>query len=398
MLGWMGKHMSRREPELAKRRPDIACLTSLRFFAAMLVFGRHMFFFEGHATLETIYTALLKEGYIGVTFFFVLSGFILTYNYLDKFKEVTWVSLRKFYQARLARIYPVHLLTFYFAIAFELKNFEAAPGRTIAEGLLNITLLHGFSPVGGRFNGPSWSLTPEMVFYILVPFIWWAVCRFQVGKRCRRPVMLMAGGWGLYVLGTYLIRNAPYSWWWLYYFPLTRMADFIMGVLAAVIFMRGGLAWHRGREARLFTYLEFGCVFVFAVLYLLSAYVYQSWRFSVYYLPIMTAMIFVFAWQRGKVSGWLQHKELIFLGEISFSFYMIHRLVIKFFQSIAMTDSHPLVVGLLVFVITVVLSVIIYHYVENPLRFKLRRVGIGGRANFAWGGERGGEKKEMVRS
>ncbi|WP_041064256.1 acyltransferase family protein [Cohnella kolymensis] len=57
-------------------------------------------------------------GYVGVSFFFVLSGFILFYNYHSQFTAFKMPSIKRFYIARIAKIYPVHLLTLVLAIPY----------------------------------------------------------------------------------------------------------------------------------------------------------------------------------------------------------------------------------------------------------------------------------------
>src|ERR1051325_12098355 len=92
-------------------KKDIKSLTAFRFLAAMAVFIFHLPDFQGHR--NNIY---FPKGYVGVTFFFILSGFVLAYNYHDKFLSLDRGGIKKFYLARFARVYPVHFLTFLAAI------------------------------------------------------------------------------------------------------------------------------------------------------------------------------------------------------------------------------------------------------------------------------------------
>ena len=81
----------------------INTLTSLRIFFALMVFGAHCY------VLDTSFDAhFFKEGFVGVSFFFVLSGFIIAYNYQEKLLTKT-TTKRTFWVARIARIYPLHL-------------------------------------------------------------------------------------------------------------------------------------------------------------------------------------------------------------------------------------------------------------------------------------------------
>ena len=78
----------------------INTLTSLRLFFALMVFGAHCYVVD-----STFSTHFYKEGFVGVSFFFILSGFIIAYNYQQKLVERK-VSKRQFWVARIARIYP----------------------------------------------------------------------------------------------------------------------------------------------------------------------------------------------------------------------------------------------------------------------------------------------------
>ena len=83
----------------------INTLTSLRFIFAMMVFGAHCYVIDNHFDIH-----FFKEGFVGVSFFFMLSGFIIAYNYQKKFSE-NKITKRTFWVARIARIYPLHSLT-----------------------------------------------------------------------------------------------------------------------------------------------------------------------------------------------------------------------------------------------------------------------------------------------
>ena len=364
---------------MSERLSALSALTSLRFFAALMVYFRHLFFFKGHVVLGSLYVTYLAEGYIGVTFFFLLSGFILTYNYYERFQEVNWFSVRKFYRARLARIYPLHFLTLMMATVFLIPLFVSAPWEVTYSGVINLLLLHWVhvSEYTGVFNGPSWSLSCEVIFYALFPFLSWFFWRMFSKKSVSRLVAVVVATFVVYAVLVWWWRDVPNNWSLLYSSPLFRIADFIIGMLLAVIFLK-----HRvvrkvpKRDIGWFTLLEMICVTSFAIQVWLSPAVHQSLRFSVYYLPVMAIIIYVFAQQGGLLSRWLTARELVFLGEISFSFYMIQGLVVRLFIYLSIIESQPLVVALLAFVITMVLSIVTYHYYENPLRYWFKSNGI----------------------
>ena len=94
-------------------------LTSMRFLAALFVLLSHLSFLKDNSSYSLFF---VEDGFIGVTFFFILSGFILAYSYSEKFIRDE-VSKRKYFIARIARIYPLHLLTFIIAFVIEPWSF-----------------------------------------------------------------------------------------------------------------------------------------------------------------------------------------------------------------------------------------------------------------------------------
>src|SRR5438128_8931008 len=87
-------------------RPHLAALTSARFFAAFHILLFHMGAMKGLTRAPIWLQTFASIGYVSVTFFFVLSGFILVYTYGGRDFD-----LRQFWRARLARVYPVYLLS-----------------------------------------------------------------------------------------------------------------------------------------------------------------------------------------------------------------------------------------------------------------------------------------------
>lgn len=191
-------------------------LTSLRFMAAIWV---AVFSFWPH--LDVAFTPMLvAKGYLGVDLFFVLSGFILCHVYLDRFGTGQF-SYRAFMSARLARIYPLHLLTLLAVMALGLM--AATLGIAISDNVLswstlvpNLLLMHswGLTDHAG-WNHPSWSVSAEWLAYLAFPAFAYAAWRLR-----HRPIMAvaitglcLAGLYGLfeYVAG-FRLTEATFHW------------------------------------------------------------------------------------------------------------------------------------------------------------------------------------------
>jgi peptidoglycan/LPS O-acetylase OafA/YrhL len=150
-------------------RPNILPLTSFRFIAAMAVV-----IFHYDKKLQLFPVGLADFGYEAVSFFFVLSGFILTYTHgrpggLN-------LSLAQFARSRLIRIVPTYYLALIVAAPFLVASMIKA-GHFVPENLLVPPMLHSWWPPAALlWNSPAWSLSNEIFFYALFPLIW-ALCR-----------------------------------------------------------------------------------------------------------------------------------------------------------------------------------------------------------------------------
>src|SRR5205085_8617611 len=151
----------------SKAAAHLRPLTGLRFVAALLVVIHHYF---GIATGDYGQRAdprvpnLIAAAFVGVNVFFILSGFILAYNYLGADGQLR-VMRRDFWAAHFARIYPVYLLAFLVASlpsAHYLLSHHASPLSTTMTGLAALTLTQAWVPASSdAWNGPGWSLSAE---------------------------------------------------------------------------------------------------------------------------------------------------------------------------------------------------------------------------------------------
>lgn len=335
-------------------------LTSFRFFAALLVFFWHFNILKHYQT-----------GYIGVSFFFVLSGFILTYSYHTKFKSLNKINVSSFFVARIAKIYPVHLLTWFISLpAFALHGISS---DRIIGGLLSLFLLQSYVPIGKYnfgFNGVSWSISDEMFFYTLFPIILFTLLKIFNSSNVLKLFSFMLVIWlTSVVLMSY--HHAPYGDdWFSYVFPVVRIFDFLIGICVGLAFIRFKKRPSEGQQRN--QLIKFSIFELISILLLTSAIIYsphisQSLRFSLYYLPFWALLIYIFAFQSGVVSKLMSNKILVYLGEISFSFYMIHQLVLKYLIAL-----HIPYLSILGFIISLGLSALMFKFYEEPIRKKIR--------------------------
>jgi peptidoglycan/LPS O-acetylase OafA/YrhL len=343
------------------RRPDIPVLTTLRFPAAFAIVLYHFL----------VYTSCPRwvwEGFnSGVSFFYVLSGFILYYNYVDT------NAPGRFWLARFARIWPVHIATLILILCvlpWDWLDGHASWPVTLPA---NILLLHAWLPFQGSalsYNGVSWSLSVEAFFYVCFPFLLGVM-------RKRGPALLLAGSFvlAMVIIGLaeiVLPRYAAFVW---PFDPATRLFEFVLGMATCRWWMRrsrenlSAAAWS-GFEM---LSLVVGAGLVVALPILIHALDVGTsmvfWLGSEISALAFAALIWTFAHQAGAISRTLSARWCEWLGEISFAVYMCHQILLRWANPNVMTDGKDAVLWFLPFVAaTLLLSAAIYHLVETPSR------------------------------
>lgn len=353
-------------------------LTGLRFFAAFAIVLHHI---QGSFGVSpTVFQGWNLAN--GVTVFFVLSGFVLTYSYpaLNEPGET-----RQFYIGRIARIFPAHLVTLLAAVALGVPF--AAPYF-----LANALLLQSWFPTGDYFfsyNAVSWSISTEMSFYLAFPFLirnfestWpWKLAACFVASSAmgllawQLGLPFYSGGKDAVIQGIVMVN------------PVARVFEFCLGMTAALLWTR-----FRDRLAHLrfgtwaaieligVLLLIWGSGWINAILQpVMGSGAMQYWTAQTL-SPVVPAalLLIILASSTGPLAKVLACRPVRFLGEISFAIYLTHQLVIRFFvmhPQILEGVSQRTAIG--VFLITVLAASTALHLAEVPARRMI--VGLFGR-------------------
>ena len=302
-------------------RPPLHALTSLRFFAAAMVFFSHLGFTASSEseTIRWLYVRLFSEGYIGVTFFFILSGFILSYSYNEKSKT-NKIDFIDFMSARIARIYPLHILTLMLAIPISLLvTLKITPlSNTIDTFFLNASLtqaLYSSQETYFSFNAPSWSLSVEMFFYLMFPLL----IRMRTSTLLIFAILLLA----MKYMTDRGMGSTPIHYI-MYIAPAMRVPDFIFGLILFRIFDKSNKPGVVTATA-----FQLSSLALLAVVFYFGNNVDQNYRYDAYYIIPMGFAVLAFAYQGGTIARMLSGKALVILGEASFALYLIHQLIIR---------------------------------------------------------------------
>ena len=360
-------------------RRELDALTALRFFAALLVFVYH-------CTPTANFGAQYALGHSGVGFFFLLSGLILTYTYHGRFAGATArTALREFYVARIARIYPVHLVTMVFAAVvlwrFGGTTWDISSAATRELALAAQTLLvQSWIPDEKMYlgiNAPAWSISTEMFFYAVFPFVLRSLLR-SFGKSAPRAIWIAAAMPWAIELAVALIPHRT-TVWTAYVLPPVRLVDFIAGMLLGIAFLRSGPV---RRHAARSTALEVLAVGAIAFAIAISPHVTEALRYSLFLMPFWAVLIAVFVHEAGALSRLLKHPVFTALGRASFAFYLVHWPVIAVVGG-TLGWSRPVLGIAVAFGISLGLSFALFHAVEEPMRRRLRAAFAGGRSSAA---------------
>ncbi|MBX7552161.1 acyltransferase [Streptomyces sp. NPDC004232] len=352
-----GESAARDSPRAANT--SLPSLTGLRWMAALLVFGLHVnnFGYFGGTGGSLVYWAF-SSGATGVSFFFVLSGFVLTWSARPHDRALG------FWRRRVARIYPVHLVTvglaFLLALTLE-SNAQPTPKQAVA----NVLLLHSWwRPWWQTLNPVSWSLACEAFFYASFPLLILLLRRLGV----RGSVALG----GLSLVAIVVISRADAHHWWtyaLYSFPAARLPEFVLGAVTARLVLLG-----RWRGPGLEASLALAIVGYFMVPQAPLGYSATMCTIIGFTLLIPAAAN---ADLKGLPSMW-RGPRMVRLGELSFAFYMVHLLVLRAGTHLLGIKPHfgalaGTAVTAIVFALSLGLSWLLYEMVELPARRLLLR-------------------------
>ena len=314
-----------------------------------------------------------------VALFFVLSGFILTYNYSNLSGRG---SVIKYLVSRFARIWPVVVLSLalgsigmsYAASRGQLRvdwygisEFSAAGlGASFLAQLFMVTAWAPFAAIQVPWNGPTWSIACEAFFYCLFPMILTLLRR----RSTRVILAIIATAWlaqlGWVALLWQLEEGEPRLYWVIIRSPVTHLPEFILGVGAGLWFLRhGSLLTPNWRNALIASSLAG------VVTFSLWRPVTPSHLFITPFFCVLIVALAVRPKRAGSVLGW---RPIVLLGEASFSLYMIHVPLLRIYQVAGLESANwgATTVGL-----TVILSVFVFRAYETPMRLAIRRrVGV----------------------
>lgn len=339
-------------------------LTGIRGIAAWAVVFYHI---RGSlsALMPDWAIAAMGKGYLAVDLFFVLSGFVIWYNYSARIEHGGWGAVRLFLWRRFARVWPLHgaVLAAFVALALVLvaSGRDASP-YPWAELPLHVLLVQNWGLTGGlAWNHPAWSISTELAAYLLFPVLVMAL------PWRRLPSWTLAGMAAALCLGLYALftaRGHTSIGQEITYLGLWRcLAEFPMGMILCLLWER----WRGAAHAVLYAAGACGAVLGLA------------WALRLSETAFVPALFFTgllaLALDTGPLARALGGKALTYLGEISYSTYLAHFLLFVVFK-LAFVDATLQLgwAGLAGYLgLVAAASVVLYHGLEKPAQAWLNR-------------------------
>jgi len=306
-------------------------LTGIRFIAAFGVFVAHF----GH----------FDFGAQGVSLFFVLSGFILQKVYTERHN-----SFKQFYLARFARIYPAYFFSLLIALPVSWHIIQRHDHPMVFMASV-ISMLHAWDPTTAHYwNGPSWSLSAEALFYFLFPLV------LPVANAMKTRALIVAIVF-LWVIQTTIQLTGDYSdsGQFISKFPLLRLPEFLIGIAFGRLH---GIAFQEKMPWVL--PVSVGLI-VLAILFMPTSHT-QTALAPIYGLLLIGLTTH---------TGFLSNKIMVLLGEASYSFYLLHAPLMYWALGLEKFVIGPIPIFIkapILFILTLGLALFSLIYVERPDR------------------------------
>lgn len=353
----------------AGTRPRLDTLTGLRALAALAVFAVHM-----QARLSGdpahAFAYISNAGGMGVTFFFALSGFILTWSYRSG------DSATSFWRRRFARVYPAYLVALLGGLLITVASHGRSGvsavqgydhlGDLVGPFLAQLTLTQSWVPDAKYYfslNGVGWSLSCEAFFYACFPALIFFLAR--ASTRSRR--LVQCGSLAVLVAAALAVelQAFPQAGWLEGHSPIVTAFQFVLGITVALDVIDG--KW--SRLSLRWTLTAVAAIYV-------ACCIWPS-TFAMAALPIVPflALIAAGCWRDQRTEGGLlSGRVFVWLGEVSFCFYLVHQMVIRCMGVLGGSASWTgavvqIVVGL---ALALAAAWLLHIVVEKPFERRLR--------------------------
>lgn len=356
----------------------IDTITPLRGIAALLVCLFHydeLLFFSGLPRIVNIEnSSFVHNGYLWVDFFFILSGFVITHVYADKLQNWNGTNIKKYIWARFTRLYPMHLFTMiliaiiYHIIVYNFPDFAKnnfwAQASTFNNFVAHLFFLQN-TPLNNpvAWNVPSWSIAAEWWVYIvailIIPFL---NKRAVMLKNISAFIVALAG---LFIISQNGSLNLT-----LELGILRCLFGFIIGIVVYQVY----------KTMKNFNKSIFNSDIALILSCLVVVFLNHLDLYDFITIPFFALIILSASLNNGTSKRVLNIKPLQFLGDISYSFYLLHLLILIIWWlwiQVAFIPENPEVSPtiwnhftwlFIIYASTIIIAYLTHRFVEVPAR------------------------------
>lgn len=340
-------------------------LTFTRFIAAVSIvvfhFGSGSFQFDNHYT-----QFIFKQANVSVSYFFILSGFVMIIAYYKNSK----IDFFSYLKNRFARIYPVYLMAITLLLILSILS-----RKVDYQGLiLNLLMIQAWVPGKAlAFNIPGWSLSVEFLFYMLFPFLFNYFYSKVNYTKLFFPILFF---WVFSQFLFHLLIYKPYLFELsfynidLAYFPLMHLNEFLVGNLAGLYFIN-----NNGTKRNFDFHIIGVVILIIGVLKFPIGLNFHIGLLALFFIPLIILM----GLNNGKISDLFKTKICVFLGEISFGVYILQFVVWQWISDYRLgkyfgidKEGDFIFAFFVRLFMLILISSLSYVYIETPLRNKIK--------------------------
>lgn len=348
--------------QMLQKKQSIKCMSGIKVIAVLLVFWWHSIIPKPPCDLGARMCELL----------FIISGFLVAYNYSNKVTNSSWKDSITYCLKKICQIWPLHLITFLLMLYRAELNV-----KSILTAVLNLSLFQSWSynqDVFFSFNGISWFISSLMFCYFMSPlFI------KMISKRKNTAVLLVLVT--LIRFAVELIHISYPNYFFhisMHVSPLIRSMEFFMGMCVYNVFSTVKENVHISADSTksktLLTLFEIGIIIISSGLAIVGNGVLPRAVFVV----LSCLLVFVFAFEGGYIAKFLSIKPFIWFSSIQLEFFLIHQVVMKPFNEHFFPAHHTYIGAMITislsFILTILAACIYKKFLRNKLTDVMKRL------------------------
>lgn len=319
-------------------------------------------------------------GALGVSIFFMMSGYLLIYHNYNKSEKL---QIIKYVKRKLIKFYPLHLLTLVLCIPLEMRSYFAQKNTNILIAFpCNLFLIQSWIPerdVYFSFNEVSWYLSTNMFLVLLSPFVVWLFKRYIKERSIWKNIFLMSSfvlfeyGWNLFVTA-YGFDKAH---WLVYICPLVRVADLLLGGVCCIIskYMEEKITQRNIKDIVSIAMIVCSC-FSVIVIFILKIGLYKGFFLvAIWSIEIIVLLVGISISDGDTIIERVlfNNKVILWIGDLSFQIFLFHQFINTYVQTIfsKFCSINILLIRIIALVITLICS-LIWSKLEKNRRSVIR--------------------------